>query len=362
MSTLFESGHVFTSTIAAETDPTWQLILKECNTKQTDLGGENEILMSFLIVPGNGSAPFVQFTTRGVKPFGYWQAQLVQDLVIPPIGSKLEDAWEGLYVDDAGGMWASEARLRDYSLIQGELGTLTLQCRFSTMYQKVPVICTLTYAEDTLVLPTSVESTTTFRQVMMFRDVNQAPPNDGVIAPYDQDYSAADIAGVANTPGTFNSSVTYPGMPYDVPQLRIRIRLTQDTTNTVEGITDSMQQFLVCAGMRNSETFLGLEAGKIWCDGVAFQPLKDNFYEVVFDFVIDQFWEHSQVADQNGDGTPTFDEFGKAETVLWIRPVRQAVDFNEVFNGNLQVWENIQEGWWKLFNNGEDKGLLAEVC
>ena len=154
-----------------------------------------------------------------------------------------------------------------------------------------------------------------------------------------------------------------PGIPADVPQFRFRIRVVQDTTNTVEGITDTMTQFQSVIGKRNSTDFLGFTQGQIWCDSVAFQPLEHNFYEVVFDFVYDHYYEHSQIPKFSPDGEIDLDDNGEADTVIWVRPQRDEIDFTTIWQDNPQKWELIQEGWWKLYNaDPANRGMLANAC
>lgn len=343
----------------------WWVVFKNITTRQTDIGNVNEIQVDMQITRMdctsvttniNNQAAWVQHA-EGILPYGNDLAKLIEDDVIPAIGSPFHEMLNGM--PKCGKLWETEARLRDYTITSGPIGTVAVSLSFTTMYQLPPIECPFSANDITLDLPVSVEGSSSFRQTNILRRFDWANPAEK--PPATSDWTGVDMGGGPVNPSGVGAN--NPGIPADVPQFRFRIRTVQDTTTTVEGITDTMTQFQGIIGKRNSTDFLGFTQGQIWCDSVAFQPMEHNFYEVVIDFVYDHYYEHSQIPKFSPDGEIDLNEDGEADTVIWVRPQREEIDFNEIWQDNPQKWELIQEGWWKLYNaDPANRGMLAGIC
>jgi hypothetical protein len=147
--------------------------------------------------------------------------------------------------------------------------------------------------------------------------------------------ASADIGGTA-TQGLGDSNV------WPVNQCRIRMRFIQDAT-AVQIVT-SAANLSNYNNTRNSATFLGCAARSLICEGVTFNPVKYEFYEVTFDFLFCPFFHHEQVPDLAPDGRPDRVSTGP-KTVKWKRLPRTETDFNNIYGGSTALKAIVERGY-----------------
>jgi hypothetical protein len=253
------------------------------------------------------------------------------------------------------------------NITTGPIGTLQVDLHYTTMYQLPPIECpfSATTSSIKLDLPIQFESTSSLRTIHLLRKVDWGvnPP------PRDLDHSTADIGGDPSSPvGSANIHGQTP-IVFDVPQMRIRIRMIKDTTYDSSDKVTQIQNLSSYIGRRNSESFLGFEKNTLWCEGVSSQPIDHNFYELVMDIVADLYYEHSQIPEMEGDNTPVLSADGNCETVYWNRPTRLDADFNGIFGDpvNDQMKELVSEGWWDYWSRASDgtsdaDGVTTGLC
>lgn len=130
------------------------------------------------------------------------------------------------------------------------------------------------------------------------------------------DKSAADIAGISKI------------RDVDVTQIGIRVRLIYDAEDAdTVGVIGTMRAAM---GTRNLYSFLGFDAGTLLCRGGSVAHIEHEFWEVVFDFIFDEYFGHAQEPQLAVDGRPLG---GATYTdVRWVREARSTADFNDLFS------------------------------
>lgn len=252
--------------------------------------------------------------------------------VIPEIGS----AW---FVTDGGGTsWMESALCRRLSFRPLGRG-LEVTAEFSTRYfyndalqglgPTVESMEEATLLQPSLVLPASVIPVIRTRSTRLLHDDYTSDPPDT------SNRSAGHIGG------------TIKNIDVDVKQVAMKLRLVIDVESLpLKEVAGIVVQY---SGKRNTEEFIGFSTGKILCEGVTVNHLEHEFYEVVLDLTADEWYFHSQEAALGTDGRPKMNDVN-FEDVRWVREVRQAVDFNEIFPegalGESQKWQCYKGVWY----------------
>lgn len=339
----------------------------ECSARHADFPNANEITLKIMILKKNTpTTEHPQVDSDGfLLPYGDDVAKLIESDVLPQMGETLDVA----FPDRVGKMWEGEARLREYNLACGPIGSLIGEFHYTTLYQLAPIECPFSagITDIGLRLPITFETTSSLRSISLYRKVDwavNAPPRD-------LEASAADIGGVPISPVGSMNIRAQTGIPFDVPQMRIRIRMIKDTTFDQSDKVTTTQNLSSYIGRRNSETFIGFEKNTLWCEGVSCQQVDHNFYELVMDLVCDLYYEHSQVPGMEGDGQAIIDADGNFEEVYWTRPTRLDADFNDIFGDvsdrDLLSKEILEEGWWEYWSRASDgtsnaSGVTTGLC
>jgi len=276
-----------------------------------ELNNTNEIVETWIIEKKNN--PVV-----GVSPIADPETDQYQDMVtqgaIPFIGQEYY-AWN---VNSTLG-WSAVMRCRSHEFTTLSNGRVQVIIRFSSMYQVDP--STWGTASIEYHLPVSVEYVAKTRDILLFRRDWTSPP----LATLDQ--SPSDIGGTASILGSVE------GVPAVVPQVGVRLRVVHDATDAeMSGVA---LVFALMIGTRNETIFLGFPIQSLVFEGFNIAKLEGEFYEIVFDFVFDRYYEHSQVPQTDPDGEPTLNNTGtELADVRWQRIHRDTAEFNECFFRN----------------------------
>jgi hypothetical protein len=290
----------------------WQPSITQTNT---DMGSLNEITETF-IVEKKGS------TTSQHTEVQFDRADfllLAQEAVTPDIG-QYYGIWNPTAVNT--GSWHEYARCRGFAIAPLPDGRASITTSWATQYTANPSSVT---AEDPIILlPGSIESQSGTRVMELYRTGWTTPPTATV------DKSSANIGGTAAAKGR-------KGIPVEVAQTKIRLRLVKDCTQIGADMENVIIYFtLGMVGKRHSATagapFLGFPTQALSCTGINIVKLEGEFYEMVFDFLFDQFYEHEQVPEFNNYGEPALASGGtELADVRWNRMAKDTFDFNEAF-------------------------------
>jgi len=247
---------------------------------------------------------------------------ILKDTVLAEVEGALPRRGDPALSSGTGVTWQQFARFRGYTVEQlpnasGAMFTLT----WSTMY-------VLSEPSTYYTIGESVEFQSINRSMRIYRTGWSTNP------PAASDASA-DIGGTA-TQGLGDSNV------WPVNQCRIRMRFIQDAT-AVQIVT-SAATLSNYNNTRNSATFLGCAARSLICEGVTFNPIKHEFYEVSFDFLFCPFFHHEQVPDLAPDGRPDRVSTGP-KTVKWKRLPRTEADFNNIYGGSAALKAVVERGY-----------------
>jgi hypothetical protein len=247
---------------------------------------------------------------------------ILKDTVLAEVEGALPRRGDPALGSGTGVTWQQFARFRGYTVEQlpnasGAMFTLT----WSTMY-------VLSEPSTYYTIGESVEFQSINRSMRIYRTGWSTNP------PAASDASA-DIGGTA-TQGLGDSNV------WPVNQCRIRMRFIQDAT-AVQIVT-SAANLSNYNNTRNSATFLGCAARSLICEGVTFNPVKHEFYEVTFDFLFCPFFHHEQVPDLAPDGRPDRVSTGP-KTVKWKRLPRTETDFNDIYGGSTALKAIVERGY-----------------
>ena len=265
---------------------------------------------------------------------------MVDEAILPDIGM-VYGTWNTSAT--ATGSWHEWARCRGYTINPLPDGRVQVVTQWTTQYTAVPDSVVAHLPE--VILPASVEAQSGSRTMELYR----TGWTTGALATVDK--SGSDIGGTATAKGR-------KGIPVEVPQMKIRVRLVKDATLT--DITAAIVYFsLNMVGARHKDPvgsldFLGFPTGALWCEGINIVKLEGEFFEVIADFVFDKYYEHEQVPEFDAAGEPALDSTGtNLIDVRWDRLERDEFDFNEIFFHSLSPWVVDQDqkdfalkGYW----------------
>jgi hypothetical protein len=242
-------------------------------------------------------------------------ADLVNENVLPLEG----EPWPG------GGTWHQLCRFRGatYETLPG--GALSVTLNWSTRYIVDPV------TGSANALPVVMEYGTRARSTTIFRSGYTVNP------PAALNVSATDIGGASLKSSDEGSTV-------DVTTSNVRLRVVQDAS--VVPVKTAASTLSNYQGKLNSATFCDFAAYSLLCVGVSVNPLEGEFYEVVMEFLWDQWYHHEQVATIAADGRPSRTAAGELAEVKWKRMARSTTDFNNLFAGDARLKLRAENGWW----------------
>lgn len=305
----------------------WQPTISQVHT---DLGGQNEISETF-VVEKKGSTTSthteVQFDRADFK-------LMVDDVVLPDIGM-LYGTWNPDATNTKS--WHQYARCRGYTITPLPDGRVQVVTQWSTQYTANPA--SVVAGTPFMILPCSIEMSTQTRVTELYRQNYTTQPLANV------DKSASDIGGTA--------TAKKAGIPIEVNQNRIRVRIVKDAT--VEDMDVALFYFAnAMIGKKNDATFLGYGAEELVCQGVTAIKLEGEFYEMTWDLLYDEFYEHDQVPEFDNQGAPVLDATGtNFADVRWNRKDRDDFDFEEIFFDtlaptvkNTDMLAHIEKGYW----------------
>lgn len=283
------------------------------------LGGTQEMTETFIIERIGGEPAVVGVNNGDIN-------LLIAEGHIPAIGD-LYGSWYGT----PPSLFHAYCRLAEVIIQTGAKNTALLTLKWSTMYLQPPMA-----APDgtEAILPASIEFTTNIRKSEVFRNAGVAVP------PPTLNVSAADIGG---TPVTTGGPA---GIMMDVYQVAFRVRITVDASITSPdwSMNANLALARLAISSRNSVAFLGFPIGTVDCTGVSAQHLGAEFYEVVYDFLWDEYAFHNQIPKVDIDGDPIRTTADYTE-VLWKRIARVGADFNLLWPVDAQR-DFALKGWW----------------
>jgi hypothetical protein len=179
-------------------------------------------------------------------------------------------------------------------------------------------------------LPAYIEATSSSRSTKVFRTAWTTNP------PAALDATTADIGGTT-VQGLGD------GMAWPVNQTRIRLRFTQDAT--AASMISQMTRLASYNNTTNSATFLNCAANTLICEGVSANWVRNEFYEVVFDFLYDEWYHHEQVPAISADGRVRRTAAGAVFDVRWKRLPRTSTDFNNIYGGDTNLKAIVEAGY-----------------
>lgn len=238
------------------------------------------------------------------------------ELVIPKEG----ELWPG------GGDWHTYARFRNCSYETLPGGVVQITLNWSTRYIVDPVTGSVSGT-----MPIVMEYSTRVRSQTIFRSGWSVSP------PASLNASTTDIGGTSLKSSDEGSTI-------DVAQCNVRLRAVQDASISPTSAAASTLSSYV--GTMNNATFCGFVAYSLVCTGLSINKLEGEFYEVVFEFLFDQWYHHEQTATIAADGRPLRTAAGELSEVKWKRLARTSTDFNNIFGGNARLKLRAENGWW----------------
>ena len=252
-----------------------------------------------------------------------------QPVAIPDdIGLMLAESvlyYEGSLYPGGTMLWEQFARFRGYSLQTLPGGSVRIELEWTTEYILDPV------TGNTYQMPVRTEFNARTRSVQLYRTGWTTAP------PAASNSTASDIGGTAILGQD-------QGASQQVSQVAIRLRATQDATAT--SIIDAATTLSNYIGKTNSDTFLGCVANSLICEGVSVVPKGGEFYEVIFEFLFDQWYHHEQIPLMAADGRPLRTTAGELSDVRWRRLARTATAFNNIWGGDARLKALAEGGYW----------------
>jgi hypothetical protein len=292
--------------------PVYTKTLTDVQVRSVELGGVNEITTTVA----------VQRIDRAFINIDVEISAIQNENHIP----ELDEA----YATAASGMlWERYAVCRSISYrVIGGGRAVVFTCVYSTQFAEDPS------ARGTFILPSRTDYVARVRSTNIFRTGwSVAPSNTN---------ASADIGGTAVSNGTAAKSE-------QVPQLQIRVSLTSDAfTNPMTQVATLSSSFM---DRINSAAFAGFPAGTLVCEGFSVQKNGNgiNFYDVVYEFLYDQWFHLEQVCDTDEKGYPILNSSQAPKTVKWKRVARNTADFNDLFKvgGTIDTaWQRrTLQGW-----------------
>ena len=292
--------------------PTYTKTMTDVQVRSVELGGTNEVTTTVAVRRLDDA--FINIDTE--------ISAIQNENHIPEL--------DEVYATPAAGMlWERYAVCRSisYRLIGGGRAVV-FTCVYSTQFAEDPSV------RGTFILPSRTDYVARVRSTNIYRTGwTTAPSNTN---------ASGDIGGTAVSNGTAAKSE-------QVPQLQIRVSLTSDAfTNPMTQVATLSSTFM---DKISSATFAGFPAGTLICEGFSVQKNGNglNFYDVVYEFLYDQWYHLEQVCDTDEKGYPLLNNSKAPSVVKWKRVARSTVDFNDLFKVGATIdtaWRRrTLEGW-----------------
>lgn len=248
---------------------------------------------------------------------------MIDEGVIPKLGQDLL-SWSPVASSDFP---AETMRCRSVDFQTETTGDLRVICTFNTLYSVKPSTVNNTPYWG---MPSSMEWQGSARTMPAWR----------------KSWTTAPPAGADTTTDIGGSSYDgkLQGVPLQVSQIRIRVKFTLDSS-----VTKMMDQYNAVAsyiGKINSDTFLLFPAGSVICESITMGKIQHEYYELIFEFLWDEFKHHDQVPKTEPDGSVEIDSTGNAKEVYWQRVNRTSAPFNNIWNSDLQLKDLVETGHW----------------
>lgn len=282
----------------------------DISSRTSPIGGESDIAHTRIFWRNDGAPIFAIDDTKlavkeGVIP--------VPDQYYIAPGSVTTQTWEQF------------ARFRSYNLEQVDKYRLRVQLRWSTLWCNDPTSgLTPEYA-----LASSMEYSAQTRSMRLYR-------TGWTVAPSNVN-TTLDIGGTSLAGQDGAISV-------QVPQVRIRMRFTQDAGDaSMLNAATSLSSYV---DKLNLNTFAGCNAGTLLCEGVNIGSAGNEFYEVVFDMLYDGFYHLTQVPTVEADGKAARAAGGELLEVKWKRVARSTTEFNNIYSADAKLKTRTETGWW----------------
>lgn len=310
-----------------KTSAKFQAFRRRCTISQGDIFDVHTIAEQW-IVKSVGSTPAAPIA------FPADINQILSDTssggpVIPSIG----------YPYGTGTSWQDSCRLRSINWSQ-EGTSAVADLQWSTRYfytdvakglaPNVEAIGNATVLAAGLFLPAQAVPVIRTRSTKLLRD------NPGMTGPNaSNDKTGNDIGGIVKRTNA------------DAVQVGIRMRLIIDAESlSIDAVTGIVQAY---AGKKNSHAFMGYGVGNLICGGGSVNHLENEFWEVVMEYLYDEYFHHSQEAEIGADGRPLMNGTNYAN-VQWVRQARGAVNFNDIFPtgdlGESYKYQCFAGKWW----------------
>lgn len=318
------NGHVSTTS--------YQVYFISSVAKMADLGGESEIVQVYLIRRHDDAT--IDYNAQDFTDMDIEGA-------IPQIGS-LFTAWQP--TSDHGAGWQALARCRGYIFETVNPGRCKVTITWTTMAAGDPkTFATFTNPPNPamMFLPSSVEYQASTRSDKVWRVGSATSSPVMILPPATADKTTADIGGTA---------INYKeGVDVQVPQVRFRMRLMRDAS--IAGMKDQFAQVASYLNKMNSAIFFDFPIGSMICEGVNMVKLENEYYEVIFDFLYDAYYFHSQVPEMEpwGDVAITAGTPPTLKRVDWKRHIYTTTDFNAIFSASapdVALKAYLEKGFW----------------
>lgn len=300
---------------------TYTSTVTDASVRAATIGGESTIDVTRVISRNDGAAILIDQETSTMISEGHLPAIDLLYVATPLTGMT----------------WEATARCRTVSLRQNGNKAVTASINYSTLWVQSPVGAATTV---NLALPSSMEFSTRTRMTTVYR-------TGWTVAVSNTDASA-DIGGTNIAGGT-------QGMQMSVPQIVMRMRFTNDTSDVP--MSEAATNLANYAGRLNADAFItdfgsgtgtSFPIGSVLCEGVTVQKTSHNFYDITFEFVADNWYHLEQVATFDAKGQVKLDTAASAGPVevKWKRMQRGTANFNAIYSGIAALKKFTETGWW----------------
>lgn len=296
--------------------PTYSRTVNNVEIRIGELGMSRELVQTITVVSDGGASyidedtEIVAIQTAGLVP--------TINATYPPATIPTGMTWERYLL----------CRSISYSTINGGRA-IRFTVIWSTMWMDDVASETLSF-----VLPSQTDYVARTRSTNIYRTGWTTNPSNT--------NASADIGGTAVSNGTQAKSE-------QVPQVAMRVRLTLDASaDPMSNVATKMASYI---NKINSATFANFAIGSVICEGVSVQKTGNGmeFYELIFEFLVDDWYHLEQVCDTDEKGYPKLAS-GVPSVVKWKRVSRSTADFNNIFlvGGSIDTaWrDRTLDGYW----------------
>jgi hypothetical protein len=305
--------------------------------KYNDLGSQQEIIQVYII----------RRLDDGVVNYnGDDLNRMIVEGAIPAVG----DLYENWDPSSARGMWQGLCRVRsiDFETIDlvGRLRvTIVWSCMAATDPKTIQAFGSTIPNPNPILnfLPASIEFQASLRSTKLFNTGwTTAPPTAATGSPY------APIDSTTATIGGTTVQDWKNGLDTTVSQVRVKLRIMRDAT--VAKMADQwtiVKDYIGKMHAGTADNFFNFAPGTIYCEGVSMLKLDHEYYEVIFEFLWDEFAHHDQVVTAFADGEPKFNGSSlNFDRVDWKRISRSGANFNNIFTNEPELKAIIERGYW----------------